>query len=294
MMCAALCSGSSRVNPPVPPSRHSTLTGSGCCSRARTTWTPTPSSPIMTLPRPSTSVFSCLVAVRLFDTFLHPVELPSADDRGYRTAPLEIVVIEGKVDVNDDKGDKEPQERVVPEAHACIAAHQRHDPVKHPRQPRVAHAGVQREAGDGLEYEREESAEMDHTGQRVVPRGDGPVHLGLKHVGFDDIDDLLLLRLLEREEGVPMGVFVANKAPVEPCQEVKDVDERAHKMNESHPAEPVLLVGLTRIKHAHGRTDQVASNAKGRQGNGVDPMVCAYRQFPHIDTLVFDQLPITV
>src|ERR1035437_5657941 len=126
MMWPALCSGSSRVNPPVPPSRHSTLAGSGCCSRARTTWTPTPSSPMMTLPRPSTSVLSCLVSVELSVTLLHPVELPSAYDRRYRTAALDVVVIEGKVDVNDDKGDEEPHECVVPEAHTKFAAHQRH------------------------------------------------------------------------------------------------------------------------------------------------------------------------
>ncbi len=41
----------------------------------------------------------------------HPVELPSADDRGHGAAALDVVVIEGKINVNDDERDKEPQER---------------------------------------------------------------------------------------------------------------------------------------------------------------------------------------
>src|ERR1035437_11127290 len=102
------------------------------------------------LPSPSTSVF-----FRLFATLL-PLELPPADDRGYRATTLDVVVIEGKIHMNDDKGDKEPQERVVPEAHAEFAAHQGHDPGKHPWQPRVTHAGVEGKAGDGLGHKRQE------------------------------------------------------------------------------------------------------------------------------------------
>src|SRR5664280_2188067 len=98
-----------------------------------------PSSPIRTLPSPSTSVFTRLFVSWLLATLL-PLELPSTDDRGYSTAALDVIVIEGKINVNDDKGDKEPQEQVVPEAHAEFAAHQRNDPGKHLRQPRVAHA----------------------------------------------------------------------------------------------------------------------------------------------------------
>jgi len=32
-------------------------------------------------------------------------------------------MIEGKIDVNDDKIDKEPQEKVMPEAHAEFSTH---------------------------------------------------------------------------------------------------------------------------------------------------------------------------
>src|ERR1039458_5233332 len=282
MMWLASCSGSSSVSPPVPPSRHSTLAGSGCCSRTRTTWTPTPSSPMMTLPKPSTSVLFCLVNSGLFVTLLHPIELPSAYDRGYSASSLDVVVIEGKIDVNDDKGDKEPQKRVVPEAHAKFAAHQRHNPDEHPRKPRSAHAGVQRKAGDGLEDEREEGAEIDHTSQRVVPVRDGPVLLGFQNVGFDDVDNLLPLRLLQREKRVPVGVLVADEAPIEPRQEVEDVNESGREGDEAHPAEPVLLVSLGRVKGAHGSADQVAGDAQGHQGDCIDPMVGAHRQFPHV------------
>src|ERR1035438_2079702 len=134
-----------------------------------------PSSPIRTLPRPSTSVFTRPVVSSLFVVTLLPLKLPSAYDRGYRAAPLNVVVIKGKIHMNNDEGDKEPKECVVPEAHAELPAHQRNDPGKHPRQPRVAHAGVEREAGDGLEDKRQEREEVNHAGQRVVPRRDRPV-----------------------------------------------------------------------------------------------------------------------
>src|ERR1035441_5986886 len=257
-MRSALWSGSSRTNPPVPPSRHSTPCGRVCSSRALTTCTPMPSSPMRTLPSPSTSVFTLSFVSWLFVTLLHPVELPSAYDRGYRAAALDVVVIEGKIDVDDDKGDKEPQEGMVPEAHAGVAAHQRHHPVKHARQPRVAHAGVKGEAGDGLEDKRQEGAEVDQPGQRVVPCRDRSVQLGFKHVGLDDVHDLLMLRLLEREKGVPVGVLVADEAPIKPRQKVEDVDERAQEVDKPHPAEPVLLVGLARVEGADGSPDQVA------------------------------------
>src|ERR1035441_7001008 len=104
-----------------------------------------PSSPIRTLPRPSTSVFT-----GSFVTLL-PVKLPSANDRGYRTTALDVIVIEGEIYVNNNKCDEEPQEQVVPEAYPEFTAHQRHNPGKHPRQPRVAHAGVEGETRDGLE-----------------------------------------------------------------------------------------------------------------------------------------------
>ena len=89
-----------------------------------------------------------------------------------------------------------------------------------------------------------------NAGQRVVPGGDRPVHLDLQHVGLDDVDDLLLLRLLQREEGGPVGVLVADKAPVEPRQEVEDIDERGREVDEAHPAEPVLLIGLGRVERS--------------------------------------------
>jgi len=78
------------------------------------------------------------------------------------------------------------------------------------------------------------------------------VELGFKHVGLDHVDDLLPLRFLEREEGIPVGILVADEAPVEPRQEVEDVNERAHEVDKPHPAEPVLLVGLRSIKGADG------------------------------------------
>src|ERR1017187_2367475 len=121
MMRPAFWSGSRRMKPPVPPSRHSTPAGSVCFSSARTTCTPTPSSPMMTLPRPSTSVFLWLFGLSV--TLRHPVKLPSTYDRGYRTAALDVVVIEAEIDVNDDERDKEPQEQVMPETHTEFAAH---------------------------------------------------------------------------------------------------------------------------------------------------------------------------
>src|SRR5271157_4747000 len=109
-----------------------------------------PSSPMMTLPSPRTKVFAGLLVTLL------PLELPSTDNRGYGAAPLDVVMIEGKIDVNDDKRDKEPQEKVMPEAHAEFPAHQRHNPGEHAWQPGIAHAGVERKSGNGLRYKRQE------------------------------------------------------------------------------------------------------------------------------------------
>src|ERR1017187_6024200 len=96
-------------------------------------------------PSPSTSVFGPLLV-----TFL-PLELPSAYDGGDGAASLNVVVIEGKIHVNDGKRHEEPQEQVVPEADLELAAHQGDDPGEHPGKPWEAHAGIQGKAGDGLE-----------------------------------------------------------------------------------------------------------------------------------------------
>jgi len=137
-----------------------------------------------------------LFLIRSFRVICHPFSPDQTSiryDRGYRAAPLDVVMIEGKIDVNDDKCDKEPQEKVMPEAHAEFSTHQRHNPNEHPGQPRRAHAGVEREAGDCLEDKHEECAEVNQAGQSVVAGGDRPVHLGFQHVGFDYVDNLLLL-----------------------------------------------------------------------------------------------------
>src|SRR5579862_21460 len=114
------------MNPPVPPSRHSTPSGNSCFSRAFTMWTPTPSSPIRTLPSPTTSVFlsaatdSSRATGRLVPSpwsvrpwpcrswLFDPIELPSAHDGGDRAAAFNVVVVEGKIHVNHDESHKEP------------------------------------------------------------------------------------------------------------------------------------------------------------------------------------------
>ena len=53
------------------------------------------------------------------------------------------------------------------------------------------------------------------------------MQLRLQHVGLDDVHDLLLLRLCQREEVVPLGVLVAHESPVEPRQKVEDIHERS-------------------------------------------------------------------
>ena len=81
-------------------------------------------------------------------------KLPAADDRGHRAPALDVVVIKREINVNDDEDHKEPQEQVVPEAHAELAAHEGNDPGKHAGQERRAHAGVKREAGNRLWFGR--------------------------------------------------------------------------------------------------------------------------------------------
>src|SRR5664280_866138 len=164
-----------------------------------------PSSPMRTLPRPSTSVFT-----GSFVTLL-PVKLPSTYDRRDCAPALNVVVIEGKVNVHDDKCNKEPQEQMVPVAHVEFPAHQRHDPGEHAWKPRIAHAGIEREARNGLGDKREECQKVDKRRQRVVPGGDFAVHLRLQNISLDDVDNLFLLLLRNREEIIPPGVFVPTK-----------------------------------------------------------------------------------
>src|SRR5579871_6316265 len=107
MMRSASWSGSNRMKPPVPPSRHSIFWGRACRPRARTTWTPIPSSPMMTLPSPRTRVLGLWLFI--FITFL-PDELPSAHDRRDGPPTLDVVMIEAQVNVDDNKAHEEPQE----------------------------------------------------------------------------------------------------------------------------------------------------------------------------------------
>ena len=62
------------------------------------------------------------------------------------------------------------------------------------------------------------------------------MQLGLQHVGLDYVDNLLLLRLCEREKVIPLGVLVADKAPVDPRREVENVNECREEVNETAPS----------------------------------------------------------
>src|SRR4051812_44253257 len=152
----------------------------GSFSKARTTWTPMPSSPMITLPSPSTSVFLFALTPHLDPTisvlgaseparfvtpwclclcylgplfrrslvFRHLVELPSTDDGRDGSASLDVVVVEGEIDMDHDEDHEEPQEQVMPITNAHLTAHERHDPGEHARDPRVAHRGIQCKPGD--------------------------------------------------------------------------------------------------------------------------------------------------
>src|SRR5271169_6522452 len=142
MTLRASCMGSSNRKLPVPPSSNSTPSGVSSFSRWCMTWTPTPSSPIRTLPMPSTNN---LPAASVIAAATH--ELPSTDHRRSGSAPFNVVMVEDQVHVHDGEQDEEPHHRMVPLPHAEVPTHQRNDPGKHVRQERPAHAGVQREAG---------------------------------------------------------------------------------------------------------------------------------------------------
>src|SRR5271157_4945097 len=114
------------------------------------TCTPTPSSPIRTLPMPSTSNWP---AASVMAVLAH--ELPPADHRGGGAASFNVVVVEDQVHVNDREQDEEPHHRVVPLTHTKVSTHERHDPGEYVRQKRPAHAGVQREPRRRLEQKCE-------------------------------------------------------------------------------------------------------------------------------------------
>ena len=52
-----------------------------------------------------------------------------------------------------------------------------------------------------------------------------------------------------------------DEAPVKARQEIEYVNERGQEVDEADPAEPILLIGFSRVEHAHGRADQVAGDA---------------------------------
>src|SRR5271165_2055947 len=115
------------------------------------TCTPTPSSPIRTLPMPSTS--NC-PAASVMAVLAH--ELPPADHGGCGAASFDVIVVEDQVHVHDREQDEETHHRVVPLAHTKVSTHKRHDPGKHVRQKRTAHAGVQCKPRRRLKQERQE------------------------------------------------------------------------------------------------------------------------------------------
>src|ERR1017187_328931 len=243
-----------------------------------------PSSPMRTLPRPSTSVFT-----GSFVTLL-PVKLPSTYDRRNGSAALDVVVIESKIYVHDNKGNEEPKKHVVPEAHAELPAEQRHNPDDHARKPRVAHAGVERKAGDGLRYECEEREEIDKCCKRIVTGGDFPVHLGLQNVGLDDVHNFPLLLLCYREKVIPLGVLVADEAPIDPRRKIEHIDKCGQEVQEPHPSEPVLLISFCCVESAQRGPNQVTGDAEYHEGHRVDPVIGANRQLPYINPPVLHRL----
>src|ERR1035441_6200043 len=178
----------------------------------------------------------------------------------------------------------------MPEANAGFAAHQGDNPNEHAGQPRVAHAGVQREAGDGLKYKSEECEEVDEPRQRIVTCRDGTVQFCFEYVGLDDIDDLLTLRTLQRKESVPPRVLIADESPIETREKIEHIDERANEMDETHPTEPILLVGFRGIEGADGCADEIAGHAESHQSNGVDPVIDTDREFPHVHAPILNRV----
>jgi hypothetical protein len=119
--------------------------------------------------------------------------------------------------------------------------------------------------------------------------GDAAVHFDLEHIGLDDVGDFLALPAFQWEEVAPPGVLVAHEAPVDAGEEVEDVDPCGGKVNEAHPAEPILLVGLLGEGDLDRAADHISGDAEQGERDGVDPVVGAHRQFPHVNAPVLNR-----
>ena len=62
------------------------------------------------------------------------------------------------------------------------------------------------------------------------------------------------------------------------------------RVEEAHPSEPVLLVGLGGVNGVEGRADQVAGDAEANQAERVDAVIETHRELPHIDAPILHRL----
>ena len=72
-------------------------------------------------------------------------ELPAADHRREHAMPLDIVMIENEIDVNQGEDREQPEHGIVEEPQVLLAAEQRHDPIEQVREPELAHRRIKRE-----------------------------------------------------------------------------------------------------------------------------------------------------
>ena len=196
-----------------------------------------------------------------------------------------VVMVEHQIDVDQREQDEEPGREVVPEVQPGVAAEERRHPGEQVREPRVAHVGIHREAARHLEQEDEEHHEVREVGQGVVADRDKWPVGRLEDVHLEDGYDLAELREPQRQEVLPVGVLVADEAPVDAEREVEDEDVGRHEVNEPGRAEPVAERGLARRVDRGRVGDDETRDREDEDAEGVQPVVEPDREFPDVDAL---------
>src|SRR5512144_1072050 len=160
----------SRFMPQVPPSTSSTPAGAPAARSRSSAAMPTPSSAMIGLPSPMTTVPP--PPPSLIDIVLvtgH--EAATRDDRGDRAGPLDVVGPDREVEVDRQEDQEQPGEHVVHEVHLLDAAQHVRDPaerlIEEAARVRLA---VHREPREHLNGRHPVQGGVAQLLQRVVPQ----------------------------------------------------------------------------------------------------------------------------
>ncbi len=150
----------------------------------------------------------------------------------------------------------------MPLAHERVAADQRRNPRKKMRQKKTAHIRIKGKAGYGLQKNQKNQTEIGKTRQIIMSDRNFAVQSERENIRRQNIPEFLKLRFPVGNVTSPACIFVADNAPVNAEQKIKEKDISRREMEKANPAEPVLLVGFVRAENRLRIADQIPRRGK--------------------------------